>query len=195
MLRGDEHFYGDWLRLVRSAVKMPPVVDLGTSSPFQKEMAAIREYTPEPYWCFDVVPSPDLDGMADAHRLPFRDGSIGTVLCSHVLEHVTDPARVVRELRRVVKPGGSAYLTFPDAWPYHARPGVYADYHRFKHDAIGLLLEGWSEVKVLKGGGVGQVGVQYVAPRWQPIAQKVANFVDRHGTTTLTPVFYVVATR
>ena len=42
-----------------------------------------------------------LTVMADAHHLPFRDGVFGECRCWHVLEHVDDPLRVVREIRRV----------------------------------------------------------------------------------------------
>jgi SAM-dependent methyltransferase len=61
--------------------------------------------------------------LADAERLPFRDGAFDFVICAHVLEHVADPERVVRELTRVGKRG---YIETPSpVWerlhgtPYH----------------------------------------------------------------------------
>jgi 2-polyprenyl-3-methyl-5-hydroxy-6-metoxy-1,4-benzoquinol methylase len=47
-------------------------------------------------------------------RLPFADASFDVVVCHHVIEHVRSPARVVRELVRVVRPGGSILLAFPN---------------------------------------------------------------------------------
>jgi SAM-dependent methyltransferase len=44
-------------------------------------------------------------------RLP--DGSFDVILCSHVLEHVGDDGRAMRELRRVLRPGGWAILQVP----------------------------------------------------------------------------------
>jgi ubiquinone/menaquinone biosynthesis C-methylase UbiE len=41
------------------------------------------------------------------------DGSFDSILCSHVLEHVEDDAAAMRELRRVVKPGGWAIVMVP----------------------------------------------------------------------------------
>ena len=51
----------------------------------------------------------------DAQHLPFEDATLDHVVCSEVLEHVPDDARVVRELARVLKPGGRLVLTVPSA--------------------------------------------------------------------------------
>jgi SAM-dependent methyltransferase len=44
----------------------------------------------------------------DAHELPFAAGCFDVVYCRYVLEHVRDPQRVLREMARVLKPGGRA---------------------------------------------------------------------------------------
>jgi SAM-dependent methyltransferase len=50
---------------------------------------------------------------ADLERLPFPDASFHRVLCIHVLEHVADDAAALRELRRVLSPGGEALIMVP----------------------------------------------------------------------------------
>jgi ubiquinone/menaquinone biosynthesis C-methylase UbiE len=44
--------------------------------------------------------------VADAHHLPLPDNEADLVICQHVLSHVKDPARVLAEMARVVRPGG-----------------------------------------------------------------------------------------
>ena len=123
-----------------------------------------------------------------------RDASVGSIVCSHVLEHVARPDRVIDEMRRVLRPGGGAYMTFLDAYPYHASP-AYPDYHRFKADAIELLLRDWSSFTVVSGGGMAQVAVNFAPRRLGRIAQTIANSVDRWKPTTVTSAFYVGARR
>lgn len=49
---------------------------------------------------------------AEAADMPFADGVFDYAICSHVLEHVTDPAGVVGELTRVARAG---YIEVPEA--------------------------------------------------------------------------------
>jgi ubiquinone/menaquinone biosynthesis C-methylase UbiE len=42
----------------------------------------------------------------DLEAMPFADGSFSTVICTEVLEHVPYPGLALREIRRVLKPGG-----------------------------------------------------------------------------------------
>jgi SAM-dependent methyltransferase len=60
----------------------------------------------------------DLDARYAGHRvdvtvLDFPDGSFDAILCNHVLEHVPDDRRAMRELRRVLAAGGWAILLVP----------------------------------------------------------------------------------
>jgi SAM-dependent methyltransferase len=52
---------------------------------------------------------PVINGAGEA--LPFTDGSFDLVICWDVVEHVQDPEQLVRELARVLRPGGRALVT------------------------------------------------------------------------------------
>ncbi len=57
--------------------------------------------------------SPLADVHMDIHTMPFEDQSYDIVLCNHVLEHVEDDAQAMREIYRVLKPGGWAIMQVP----------------------------------------------------------------------------------
>jgi SAM-dependent methyltransferase len=193
-LTGREHFFEAWRRLVLSTLSSSPLIDLGTPRPYQKEMSVLQGHAPMRYFCLDVTASKAVDVVADGHDLPLPDASVGSVVCSHVLEHVARPDRVIAEMHRVLRPGCGAYMTFLDVYPYHASP-AYPDYHRFKRDAIELLLRDWSSFTVLAGGGLGQVAVNFAPRGFGRVAQTFANSVDRWKPTTVTSAFYVGARR
>lgn len=61
---------------------------------------------------------PGVDGSSvrgDAHRLPFPDDSFDRIIASEVLEHLPHDDVAIRELARVLRPGGTLAVTVP-AW-------------------------------------------------------------------------------
>lgn len=52
---------------------------------------------------------------ADGHALPFADRTFDRVVCVSVIEHLRDDSRVMREVGRVLAPGGRAVISFPFA--------------------------------------------------------------------------------
>jgi len=104
--------------------------------------------------------------------LPFRSGSLGSVVCTQALYLVPDPVAVVEEMRRVVRPGGGAIVTVPAF-----RPGEVDHERRFTPHDLGRLFAGWADTRVEPFGGpagraafrVGKV-VAGVARRWRGVA-------------------------
>ncbi|MCT8340749.1 methyltransferase domain-containing protein [Flavobacteriaceae bacterium TK19130] len=57
--------------------------------------------------------SPIADVKADICNLPFKENSYDFIICNHVLEHIPDDRKAMRELYRILKPGGTAILQVP----------------------------------------------------------------------------------
>ena len=57
--------------------------------------------------------SPLADVKADICNLPFDDNSFDFILCNHVLEHIPDDTKAMKELYRILRPGGTAILQIP----------------------------------------------------------------------------------
>lgn len=57
--------------------------------------------------------SPTAQVQADITALPFEDQRFDAVICAHVLEHIDDDRRAMRELRRVLRPEGWALIMVP----------------------------------------------------------------------------------
>jgi SAM-dependent methyltransferase len=77
---------------------------------------------------FDLYASPRTQFIADAHAIPLADGSVDAVWIQAVLEHVLDPARVVTEIERVLRPEGVVYAETPFMQQVHEGP---YDFTRF----------------------------------------------------------------
>ncbi|MDD3771440.1 MAG: class I SAM-dependent methyltransferase [Weeksellaceae bacterium] len=57
--------------------------------------------------------SPLADVKADIQNLPFEDHTFDVIFCNHVLEHVKDDKKALKELFRVMKPGGWGIFQVP----------------------------------------------------------------------------------
>jgi len=88
----------------------------------------------------NVTRNPLVHIQADVHRLPFREGLFDLVLCTEVLEHLHTPELALKELWRVLRPGGKLLLTTPFAYAIHYAP---TDYWRYTRHGLERLLRGW----------------------------------------------------
>jgi SAM-dependent methyltransferase len=59
------------------------------------------------------IESPLAKVKVDIHQIPFSENHFDVVLCNHVLEHVKDDIQALKEIHRVLKPGGWAILQVP----------------------------------------------------------------------------------
>jgi len=67
--------------------------------------------------------------VADAAAMPFADNSFDAAISTYTFEHLADPAGVLDEMQRVIKPGGEVFISFP---PYFSPWGAHlTDWIRF----------------------------------------------------------------
>lgn len=81
----------------------------------------------------DVSPYENTHILAEGSTLPFKDNSVDFIICESVIEHVTEPHKVFDEIKRVLAPGGYAYISIPFIYPFHASPN---DFTRFSRNAL-----------------------------------------------------------
>jgi SAM-dependent methyltransferase len=93
-----------------------------------------------------------LDAIADLTAVPLGSGSFDAVVNIVTLEHVREPACVIAELARVLKPGGRLLLVVPHEWEEHQTPH---DYFRYTRYGVAYLLEraGFGEIDTQAVGG------------------------------------------
>ncbi|MFJ3051315.1 class I SAM-dependent methyltransferase [Pseudomonas nitroreducens] len=77
--------------------------------------------------------------VTDANPIPLEDGRVSRVIAMEVLEHVDDPARFLKELVRVAKPGALFLLTVPDPYGEKAQQGIAPDEYFQKPNHIHIF--------------------------------------------------------
>lgn len=73
----------------------------------------------------DIFPFKGVDIVADATRLPFKDGSVDMIITESTLEHIPNSYQAMEKMTRVIKPGGYIYVSIPFLMPFHASPNDY----------------------------------------------------------------------
>jgi SAM-dependent methyltransferase len=143
-----------WLREEASAAEARHgtglrVLDVGCGAkPYFPFFAEPREYVG-----VDAIDNPVADVRASVESLPLPDASFDLVLCLQVLEHVEQPARAVRELRRVVAPGGRVLASTHGVQPYHPAP---LDLWRWTHAGLERMFHengDWASLTVVPASG------------------------------------------
>jgi SAM-dependent methyltransferase len=108
------------------------VADIGGGwGPYHGELRDARIIT------MDWVRTSAVDIVGSALEIPFKDGTFDCVMLTEVLEHVCCPETVLKDVWRILKPGGKLYLTAPQMWPLHYEPH---DYYRFTSYGLSHLL-------------------------------------------------------
>lgn len=132
----------------------------------------------------DFATSRYLDGarpgvIARGEALPFRDGSIDTVLAVSLLSYVAEPHRIIEEAHRILRPDGRLILEFTQTGLLHDEP---YHYFRFTRRGARWLLErsGFEPLECVPIGGL-MVGVGMTATA-------ALNRINRGPTRVITEI-------
>src|SRR4029077_7824470 len=101
------------------------------------------------YVAVDPQQTPLVNVIGRAEALPFQNNLFDLVLCTQVMQYIPEPALVVREVVRVLKPGGCFLLSVPSAYPVDAGEECW----RFLPAGILQMLSPFQTVEILPEGG------------------------------------------
>ncbi len=100
----------------------------------------------------------------NGEKMAFPDASFDTALSIQVLEHTFDPLAMVREITRVLRPGGTAIFLIPQTSVLHQAPGHYYNFTRF-----------WI-AKAADTAGLEIVELRALGGRWSSTASHLLHF-------------------
>jgi SAM-dependent methyltransferase len=134
-----DHFIDVWTRdsMIERLGAVPAggtIADLGCSTGYlledlrtaypQAQLFGLDLVAPGLRKAHELVPEARLL-RADVCAVPIADGSVDAIVSANLLEHVPDDEGALREMRRLLRPGGRAVIVVP------AAPGTYDYYDRF----------------------------------------------------------------
>lgn len=118
------------------------VLDVGSRAFRQRHFRHTYREVISPAWVYtgsDIEPGRNVDLVQEGPYTIRREPSgFDVVISGQVLEHVPRPWELVREMHRMLVPGGWAFLVAPWEWPIHAYP---VDCWRVLPDGMAALLD------------------------------------------------------
>lgn len=134
---------------------------------------------------------------SEGEKIPLRDSSADFIVCTQTLQHTKNPAQLIDEIWRLLKPGGIALITVPFGIKMVAQPYQVAgttwrnDYWRFTKYGLLLLLNRFTIVSLqettgyigtlsqLNNYGVASLGIGIIATPFYVISNCFGWLFDR----------------
>jgi len=89
--------------------------------------------------------------LGDAQNIPVKSKAVDCVKCTELLEHVECPEKVLDEIARILKPGGTLILSTPFSFGIHGDP---YDFQRFTGEKLRRMLKDNFQILTLKKQGL-----------------------------------------
>lgn len=159
------HFFNQKTRdrwVAAKASQLPPgteVLDVGAGTcPYRQYFTHCR-YVTQDFKKYDGIKRNGeldygtIDFESDITCIPVEDASFDTILCTEVLEHVPDPPAALREMSRIIRPGGTLLLTVPlgsglHQLPYHFYGGLSPSWYHYWGEKFGMRV-----TEIIPNGG------------------------------------------
>lgn len=158
------------LRQVRkhAAILRGDLLDVGAGRGrrYQSECVNVTSYRTMDH---DTEWNPDIVGSAE--EIPLPNGSVDSILCTQVFEHLPHPHIAMKELYRVLRPGGRCLFTVPQMNELHEMPN---DFFRYTNMGLRTLFEdaGFVIEDMDQRGKyfstMAQMRIRYMINKWKP---------------------------
>jgi SAM-dependent methyltransferase len=89
---------------------------------------------------------------ADATRLPFPDGSFDAIIVAEMLEHIPNDAAALKEIARVLRPGGTVAVTVPAWLPERVCWALSTEYHEVPGGHVRIFTRAELSAKLAAAG-------------------------------------------
>ncbi len=127
--------------LTRAGQEVQPgqlVLDAGSGRAPYRDLFTHARYETADFLAVKGKTYTEQDYVCDLADIPVEDARFDHVLLTQVLEHIPEPRAVLAELHRVLKPGGTLWLTAPLFYAEHEKP---YDFYRYTQFGLRHLLE------------------------------------------------------
>lgn len=118
-----------------------------------------------------------IDIVCDINAIPEPDGSFDAIMCTEVFEHLPEPTVALRELARLLRPGGDLVITAPFCSlthfaPYHYSTGFNRYFYEYHLERLGFEI-----VEMTENGNYFEYGAQEL--------RRIADVAGRYADTTI----------
>ena len=122
----NKHNRYEWV--ARKAKETPAgakVLDAGAGTGLYRHLFSHCDYKCQDFCELSDYSYDKMDYICDITQIPVADQSFDLILCTEVLEHVSEPIRVIEEFSRIVRKDGKILLSAPLGCGIHQEPHIY----------------------------------------------------------------------